>query len=204
MITTIQCRLATETELGEAAVLAQEVFDEFVAPFYSQEGREEFHRYAETTALRDRNRLDHVTLIAQSGEQIIGMLHLRQWRHVAMLFVDRPHQRDGIGRKLLGVAIELGLGRDGSARRLTVNSSPNAVEAYRRLGFSPVGPEQIVHGIRFVPMALEFTQSRGGEPSASPNGGPAEPLGNSGAGGGLPSVIVKAACQPKNVAKHRL
>ena len=169
MTTTVHCRLAGETELGAAALLAREVFDEFVAPFYSQEGREEFHRYAATEALRDLNRADHATLIAESGEQMIGMLHLRHLRHVAMLFVDRAHQRDGVGRKLLAVAAALDLGFDRSVRRLTVNSSPNAVEAYRRLGFSPIGPEQIVHGIRFLPMELESTPTCCAEPSSRVN-----------------------------------
>jgi len=35
---------------------------------------------------------------------------------------------------------------------LTVNSSPNAVPAYIRMGFSPTGPEEVRNGIRFTPM----------------------------------------------------
>ena len=40
--------------------------------------------------------------------------------------------------------------------RITVNSSPYAVEAYRRLGFRATGGERTVDGIRFTPMEYLF------------------------------------------------
>ena len=150
--------------MAAAALLATEVFDEFIAPLYSHGGREEFHRYAASEALQQRSRGDHLTLIAESGGRVVGMLHLRQCRHVAMLFVARSHQRIGIGRALLRAAIQLIHEQGASPGRLTVNSSPNSVEAYRRLGFSPVGPEQVIHGIRFLPMELQLANTFVAEP----------------------------------------
>ncbi len=41
----------------------------------------------------------------------------------------------------------------------TVNSSPYAVEIYRRLGFAPTDHEQITNGIRYTPM--KYTGSKG-------------------------------------------
>jgi hypothetical protein len=62
-----------------------------------------------------------------------------------MLFVQSSLQRSGIARALLASA--------GDANcEFTVNSSPNAVSAYERLGFRITGSEQCVHGIRFIPM----------------------------------------------------
>jgi hypothetical protein len=40
--------------------------------------------------------------------------------------------------------------------QVSVNSSPNAVPIYERLGFASWSPEQTVNGIRFVPMLLEL------------------------------------------------
>ena len=40
--------------------------------------------------------------------------------------------------------------------RITVNSSPYAVGAYRRLGFRATGDERTVDGIRFTPMEYLF------------------------------------------------
>ena len=185
MTATILYHVPVETEMGAVALLAKEVFDEFVAPFYSLEGRAEFYRYAAAEALQERNRRDHATLITESGGRIVAMLHLRQWQHVAMLFVDRAHQRAGIARALLRAALGLLHQHAASSCRLTVSSSPNAVAAYRRLGFSPVGPEQVIRGIRFLPMELEMTKNFA-EPSAAPNGGPATRLGGSKATEGPP------------------
>jgi GNAT superfamily N-acetyltransferase len=77
------------------------------------------------------------------------MLHLREPRHVSMLFVQSSRQRSGIARGLLAAAGALAGDTD---CEFTVSSSPNAVSAYERLGFRITGSEQCVHGIRFVPM----------------------------------------------------
>jgi GNAT superfamily N-acetyltransferase len=74
---------------------------------------------------------------------------LRHPGHVSMLFVQSSRQRGGIARGLLATAAALAGDTD---CEFTVSSSPNAVSAYERLGFRITGPEQCVHGIRFVPM----------------------------------------------------
>jgi len=37
---------------------------------------------------------------------------------------------------------------------VNVHSSPNAVDAYERLGFQATGPQKLEHGISFIPMRL--------------------------------------------------
>ncbi|WP_460645598.1 GNAT family N-acetyltransferase [Lacrimispora brassicae] len=39
---------------------------------------------------------------------------------------------------------------------MTVNSSPYAVEIYHKLGFVDTDTEQLVNGIRFIPMEYTF------------------------------------------------
>ena len=129
--------------------LAREVFDKFVALHYQTEGVAEFHRYASVEALSQRHKSGHITLVAEHSGELVGMLHLREPRHVSMLFVQSSRQRDGIARGLLAAAGTLAGDTD---CEFTVNSSPNAVSAYERLGFRITGSEQCVHGIRFVPM----------------------------------------------------
>jgi GNAT superfamily N-acetyltransferase len=136
-------------ETAAVAALAREVFDEFVAPLYQPDGISEFQRYASADALSQRHESGHVTLVAEHSGELVGMLHLRKPRHVAMLFVRSSFQHRGIGRKLLAAAGAL-VG-DGNCE-FTLNSSPNAVAAYQHLGFHAIGPEQCVHGIRFIPM----------------------------------------------------
>lgn len=125
--------------------LTREVFDQFVAPHYRAEGVAEFHRYASAEALSQRHKSGYITLVAEHSGELAGMLHLREPCHVSMLFVQSSRQRSGVARGLLAAA--------GDANcAFTVNSSPNAVSAYERLGFRITGSEQCLHGIRFVPM----------------------------------------------------
>lgn len=137
------------SETAAVSSLALEVFGAFVAPHYQTEGIAEFYRYASVEALSERHRSGHITFVAEHTGQLVGMLHLREPRHVSMLFVQSSRQHSGIARGLLAAAGALAGDTDCV---FTVNSSPNAVSAYGRLGFRITGPEQCVHGIRFLPM----------------------------------------------------
>jgi GNAT superfamily N-acetyltransferase len=148
-MSSILYRQIQPAEIAAASVLAREAFDQFVASHYQPEGVSEFHRYASAEALGRRHLAGHLTLVADLSGELVGMLHLRERSHVAMLFVRSSHHRRGIGRGLLSAARKL-LGN--SDRGFTVNSSPNAVPAYERLGFRITGSEQCIHGIRFIPM----------------------------------------------------
>jgi predicted N-acetyltransferase YhbS len=64
--------------------------------------------------------------------------------------VEGDSQRQGIGRSLIGAATDYVRTRQPPVRVLTVASTPNAIDAYRRMGFVPVGSEQVLKGIRFV------------------------------------------------------
>ena len=149
IMTPITYRQIQPSEAAAVSVLAREVFDQFVAPLYKSEGVVEFHRYASVEALSQRHESGHITLVAEHSGELVGMLHLREPRHVSMLFVRSSRQRGGIARGLLAAAESLAGETD---CKFTVNSSPNAVSAYERLDFHIMGPEQCVLGIRFVPM----------------------------------------------------
>lgn len=137
------------SEIATVSLLAREVFDQFVASHYQTEGVAEFHRYASAEALSQRHKSGYITLVAEHSGELIGMLHLRDRRHVSMLFVHSSRQRGGIARGLLAAAGALAGDTD---CEFTISSSPNAVSAYERLGFRITGSEQCIHGIRFVPM----------------------------------------------------
>jgi hypothetical protein len=148
-VSSIIYRQMHPSENAAVSSLAREVFDQFVAPHCQTEGVTEFHRYASVDALSQRHKSGHITLVAEQSGELIGMLHLREPRHLSMLFVQSARQRGGVARRLLAAAGALAGETD---CEFTVNSSPNAVSAYERLCFRPTGPEQCVHGIRFLPM----------------------------------------------------
>ncbi len=135
--------------------LVVRVFTEFVAPLYSPEGVHEFLTYAaDPDQLRERLRANRFVLVAELQGRIAGAIEVRNWDHISLFFIDRKSQRKGIGKDLWRRALDTCLANRPALSKITVHSSPNAVEAYRRLGFRAEGPEQTVNGIRFVPMAL--------------------------------------------------
>jgi GNAT superfamily N-acetyltransferase len=142
----------------EAAVIAlvERVFDETVAPHYSDAGVREFYSYAAAEPLAARSLSNHFVLVAEQGDALVGMIEMRHAQHVAMLFVE-PRGR-GIGGQLLKAALAVCESEHPDLARVTVHSSPNAVAAYEKLGFLATDQEGELNGIRFIPMALEIGQ----------------------------------------------
>ena len=132
------------------------VFNQFVAPEFTEEGIEEFMKYIQPGALVRHLRKNHFALMASTGSAIIGVIVVRDFDHIALFFVDGQYQRKGIGRELLDSAVKVCERHDPSNTRLTVNASPNSIDAYRRLNFEPNDTEQCVNGIRFIPMTLRL------------------------------------------------
>jgi len=141
-------------EEQEVCDVVVRVFTEFVAPLYSPAGVQEFLTYAaDPGQLRSRLLSNHFVLVAELQGRVAGAIEVRNGDHISLFFVDSGSQRKGIGRELWCRAFDTCLASQPDVARITVNSSPNAVEAYRKLGFQVEGTEQTEKGIRFVPMA---------------------------------------------------
>lgn len=145
-------RQMKSTEEERVCDLIQRVFNEFVAPHYSQEGVQEFLRYIDPVLLAERIQSNHFILLAELGEELAGMIEVRHWNHISLLFVDDRFHRRGIARELIRKALDISKSGCSELSEVTVNSSPNAVEAYEKLGFHVQGSERTEHGIPFVPM----------------------------------------------------
>lgn len=144
-------RPGEETEISGLIV---SVFSEFVAPLYTPEGIEEFSRYIGPDDLRERFLSNHFTLVATTDERIVGVIEVRDENHICLFFVDGDSQNRGIGRTLLEQALAMCRENSPAISTVSVNSSPNSVAVYERLGFVPTGPEQTKNGITSVPMTL--------------------------------------------------
>jgi len=143
----------------EAAIdLANQVFHEFIADGYTEEGRQTFTDYLDY-------KLEEMAEDLESGHKklwgfyednrIIGVIGTRDRFHVSLMFVDKNHHHQGIARALFDTVLaDLKSQLPGKFFVMTVNSSPYAVEVYRRFGFEATATEQVNKGIRFVPMKL--------------------------------------------------
>lgn len=69
-----------------------------------------------------------------------------------MLFVNKEYHRRGIARSLFEMVEKICRSQN-NINKITVNSSPYAIEVYHHLGFFDTDKKQTVDGIRFTPMA---------------------------------------------------
>jgi len=154
MSATIKIRFMDSGEETAVSNLVTSTFQHDIAPHYAQEGIHEFLAYANPSTLLERKSRNHAVLVATRDEALIGVLELRDYCHVSLLFVAPLQQRQGVGRLLVHEALQLIRAHHPETKEVTVNSSPNAVEAYKRFGFKATGELQVKNGIGFVPMTL--------------------------------------------------
>jgi GNAT superfamily N-acetyltransferase len=150
---TIFYRPLKPDETADLAACVLKVFTEFVAPLYAREGVAAFKKFIAPDLMSERLAAGNIVWVAASGSKIVGVIEMRENRHIALLFVDASCQRQGIARELIRRAVAVCRERAPGLHTIAVNASPNAVPAYCKLGFQPAGEEQTVNGIRFIPMA---------------------------------------------------
>ena len=93
-------------------------------------------------------------LTAFLGGRVVGVVAMRDAKHLFHLFIARDFQRRGLGRLLWQRAQSDALAA-GNREGFTVNSSPYAVPFYECLGFRATSSRVEKDGIAFVPMKRE-------------------------------------------------
>jgi len=78
-------------------------------------------------------------------EELVGVMATRsEGTHIALFFVERKYQRQGIGKQLFQI-----VKAKCHSNKMTVYSSPYAVEIYHKLGFQDINIEQVDKGLRW-------------------------------------------------------
>lgn len=149
-------RCAYNSDWDGAMKLAWNTFVKFDAPDYSAEGICNFRNFVRDETLHKMFMTGHYQLfVAVCGGKCLGMLSLREKLHISLLFVDGDYHCNGIGSALIKFVSRYVLTEEG-IDRLTVNSSPYAVDFYHRLGFKDTHSETTADGIKFTPMELRL------------------------------------------------
>ncbi|MBU4542081.1 MAG: GNAT family N-acetyltransferase [Firmicutes bacterium] len=146
------------TDLAAAVELANQVFYEFIADGYTDEGRQTFTDYLDFKLEEMAEDLEtgHKTLWGYyKDDRIVGVIGTRDCFHVSLMFVDKKYHQQGIARALFEMVLADLKRQQPKPFELTVNSSPYAVAVYQRFGFVATATEQVNKGIRFVPMKLK-------------------------------------------------
>lgn len=156
METFYQIRNAYREEWEEAMALAWKTFLQFEADVYSTEGVQNFENFITDTTLHRMFVMGaYQMFVALDQDRIVGMITLRDSKHISLLFVDEKYHRRGIGRALMKYLTEY-MVKEMGIRQVTVNASPYGVEFYHKLGFRDLRPEERKDGIIYTPMELKF------------------------------------------------
>ncbi len=156
-----QIRLMESGEEAQVCKLVERVFMANEASEISQQSISLFLSYANPVRMAERVAQDFsFVLVAVQADQLIGMIEVRNYNHIALLFVDDEHQRQGVASGLLDSAIARCREKNLALRRITVNASPNGLPVYAHWGFHPIGEEIEVDGMLFTQMALDFLEGR--------------------------------------------
>lgn len=145
----------TRDQIPAALTLVKEVFWQFEAPQYSEEGIKEFLSFIARQEIEDKiNKKKMRIWVCLRNEEIVGVLAASA-NHINLLFVKAEYHRQGIAKKLLEILID-----HTTADYLSVNSSPYGIMAYQKMGFIAETPEQTVKGIRFTAMKRDLRKDR--------------------------------------------
>lgn len=148
----IHIREANPGDLESISDMVLRVFDKYVGSGYSSEGQALFHSYVQPDAIQKRLITGFsFVLVALDDKEIIGVIEVKNCNHISVLFVDERYHKKGIAKRLLSKAIEKANSLN-SITEITVNSSPYAVDIYKRLGFLQMDDEIERDGIRHTPM----------------------------------------------------
>ncbi len=137
-------RSIKEEEMDTALKLVWEVFLEFEAPDYTEEGIALFK-----SSIDDREWINKRVFYGayDDDNNLLGVIATFNTNHISLFFVDGKHHKLGIGRKLYDLVESLN-----KDEYFTVNSSPYAHNIYKHIGFIDTDVEQNVCGLRFFPM----------------------------------------------------
>lgn len=151
-----QIRMARESDWEAAMDLAWRTFLKFEAADYRPEGVESFQNFISDQWLKKMFiKGEYLMMLAMEGEEIIGLITMRNTNHISLLFVDENYHRQGVGSSLIG-AIESFLQTETNLRYMTVNAAPYAIDFYHKIGFWDLTGQQEKEGIFFTPMKLNL------------------------------------------------
>lgn len=139
--------------------LIRKVFDEFVAIDYSDEGNRFFYDWIEPSKIAQRQQKQRTILCAMAGSTIVGIIETRDNNHIALLFVDKEYQGQGIAKSLFREALKECIQRDSRLEKFSVNASPFSIPVYKKMGFVEMDTLQEKNGIKFLPMEMTIGPS---------------------------------------------
>ena len=140
------------------SLLAIGIVNTLLSYEYSEEGIVTFEEYLVVENFRKRLSGNCFGFLAECKETCIGMIEIRDYSHVSLLFVDPKYHRLGIARRLIADALAACLSIRPDLESIAVKSSGYAQVIYAKLGFKADGEMLLEKGIRSYPMRLSVEE----------------------------------------------
>ncbi|WP_415891497.1 GNAT family N-acetyltransferase [Neptuniibacter sp. PT8_73] len=143
-----------EGDIEGVSQVCLDAFSDSVAGSLSDEGIATFTAISSADAFAERMKADNHMLVAEGNNgEIVGVVELKEGRHIAMLFVIPSQQRGGIGRGLLTAVLKFA-----RLETVTVSASLPSVPAYQKYGFKLKGDVGELSGLVYQSMEIKVNQ----------------------------------------------
>ena len=147
-------RKATADDSEIVSELICELSAKYITHEFSAQGVEHLLASMNPGAIRKCFNADYQYHLAEMGDQVVGVVGVRDNSHLYHFFVAEKYQGRGIGRKLWQVAMDTCLS-NGNAGEFTVNSSRYALGIYEKLGFVAQSAPKEKSGVVYIPMKFK-------------------------------------------------
>lgn len=138
----------------EISTLIKKIFDEFVAPDFTDEGINFFYKFISALNILQRQTTQNTILTASIDSQIVGVIDTRDTHAISLLFVDKTFQGQGIARRLFRETMKRAIKENPAFNKVYVHASRYSIPIYEKFGFVKNGLMNIENGILYLPMAL--------------------------------------------------
>jgi len=155
MINKLDIRKATPGDAESISKLVRELSVKYITPEFSAEGEKTLLDSMAPAAIERYMQTGYQYQVVETEGKIIGVVAIRDNKHLYHLFVAEDYHRMGIARSLWQAAMEHSLSQ-GNPGEFTVNSSTYALRVYAKLGFIAQEGSEEKGGVIYYPMKLEI------------------------------------------------
>lgn len=152
----MKIREATVDDAEDISAIVYALSEKYIAREFSAQGRETLLKSMMPVEIKKYIESGYRYHVAEMDGQIVGVVGVRENRHVYHLFVVEAHHCKGIARQLWKVAMEA-CRLAGYWGEFTVNSSRYAKPLYERLGFVARSGAEEKNGVVSIPMKLKVS-----------------------------------------------
>ena len=154
--------LIRPANVGEATAISdliRPLAREYIAHEFSDEGARNLLSSMTPEAIDGYLRSGYRYHVAEDAGCLVGVVGVRDNKHLYHLFVIEGYQGQGLARELWCVAKEACMGA-GNPGEFTVNSSRFALGVYRKFGFAESGLPENSEGVVYFPMKYPVSTTK--------------------------------------------